>query len=52
MRKAIEDTNVLLNMAIAPGIILVLNCMIILKEKIQGYNNILTIANAHEIWPK
>ena len=44
MRKAIQDTNVVLNMAITPGIILVPSNMIILKNKVEGYNNVLTIA--------
>ena len=38
MRKAIQDTNVVLNMAITPGIILILSNMIILKNKVEGYN--------------
>ena len=44
MRKAIQGTNVVLNMAITPGIILVPFNMIILKNKVEGYNNVLTIA--------
>ena len=44
MRKAIQDTNVVLNMAITPGIILISSNMIILKNKVEGYNNVLTIA--------
>ena len=44
MRKAIQDTNVVLNMAITPGIILIPSNMIILKEKVEGYNNVLTLA--------
>ena len=44
MRKAIQDTNVVLNMAITPGIILTPSNMIILKNKVEGYNNVLTIA--------
>ena len=44
MRKAIQGTNVVLNMAIMPGIILVPYNMIILKNKVEGYNNVLTIA--------
>ena len=44
MRKAIQDTNVVLNMAITPGLILVPSNMIILKNKVEGYNNVLTIA--------
>ena len=44
MRKAIQDTNVVLNMAITPGIILIPSNMIILKDKVEEYNNVLTIA--------
>ena len=44
MRLAIKDTNVVLNMAITPGIILIPSDMIILKEKVAGYNNVLTLA--------
>ena len=44
MRAAIKDTNVVLNMAITPGIILIPSNMIILKEKVAGYNNVLTLA--------
>ena len=39
-----QDTNVVLNMAITPGIILIPSNMIILKNKVEGYNNVLTIA--------
>ena len=44
MRTAIKDTNVVLNMAITPGIILIPSSMIILKDKVEGYNNVLTLA--------
>ena len=44
MREAIKDTNVVLNMAISPGMILVPSNLIIQKEKIPGYNNVLTLA--------
>ena len=44
MRKSIQDTNVVLNLAISPGIILAPSRMVILEEAIVGYNNILTIA--------
>ena len=44
MRLAIKNTNVVLNMAIIPGIILIPSDMIILKEKVAGYNNVLTLA--------
>ena len=43
MRTAIENTNVVLNMAISPGMILVPSDLIIQKEKIPGYNNVLTL---------
>ncbi len=44
MRTAIKSTNAVLNMAISPGMILVPSHLIIQKEKIQGYNNVLTLA--------
>ncbi len=44
MRTAITNTNVVLNMAISPGMILVLSNLIIQKEKIPGYNNIIILA--------
>ena len=44
MRLAIKNTNVVLNMAITPGIILIPSDMIIVKEKVAGYNNVLTLA--------
>ena len=44
MRLAIKNTNVVLNMAITPGIILIPSDMIGLKEKVAGYNNVLTLA--------
>ena len=44
LRKAIQDTNVVLNMAITSGIILIPSNMIILKNKVEGYNNVLTLA--------
>ena len=44
MRLAIKNTNVVLNMAITPGIILIPSDMIILREKVAGYNNVLTLA--------
>ncbi len=43
MRTAIENTNVVLNMAISPGMILVPSDLIIQKVKIPGYNNVLTL---------
>ena len=43
MRAAIASTNVVLNMAISPGMILIPSNLIIQKEKIPGYNNVLTL---------
>ena len=45
MRKAIADTHVVLNTAITPGMILIPGDLIILKEKIPGYNNILNVTD-------
>ncbi len=44
MRTVIASTNIVLNMAISPGMILVPSNLIIQKEKIPGYNNVLTLA--------
>ena len=44
MRKAIKDTNVVLNMVISPGIILIPSNLIILDKMIPGYNNVLKLA--------
>ena len=44
MRAAISGSNLLLNMAIIPGVILVPSKLIILDKPIPGYNNVLTIA--------
>ena len=44
MRTAIASTNVVLSMAISQGMILVPSDLIIQKEKIPGYNNVLTLA--------
>ena len=44
MRTAIASTNVVLNMAISPGMILVPSNLIIQKENIPGYNDVLTLA--------
>lgn len=43
MRTAISDTNLILNLPISPGLILLPSSLIIPKEKIAGYNNVLTI---------
>ena len=44
MRKAIKDTNVVLNMVISPGIILIPSNLIILDKMVVGYNNVLKLA--------
>ena len=44
MRKAINDTNVVLNMVISPGIILIPSNLIILGKMISGHNNVLKLA--------
>ena len=44
MRKAIKDTNVVLNMVISPGIILIPSNLIILGKMISGHNNVLKLA--------
>ena len=44
MRTAIASTNVVLNLVICPGLILVPSSMIILKKRVEGYNNYLTLA--------
>ena len=44
MRTAIQNTNVVLNMAISPGMILIPSDLILQKTKIPGYNNVLTLA--------
>ena len=43
MRLAIKNTNVVLNMAITPGIMLIPSDVIILMERVVGYNNVLTL---------
>ena len=45
MRTAIQATHVILNTAITPGISLIPSSLVILKEPIEGYNNILLMAN-------
>ena len=44
MRAAIKNTNVVLNMVISPGIILIPSNMFILKKKLTSYINVLTLA--------
>jgi hypothetical protein len=46
MRKAIKDTNVVLDTAISPGVTLIPSNMIILNKMVSGYNNILTLAES------
>ena len=46
MRKAIKDTNVVLNTAISPGIILIPPNLIILDRMIAGYNNVLKLVTS------
>ena len=46
MRKAIKDTNVVLNTAISPGIILIPSNLNILDKMIAGYNNVLKLATS------
>ena len=43
MRLVIQDTN----MVIAPGLILIPSNMVILKKKLNGYNDVLTIATCN-----
>ena len=44
MRTTVSATNVVLNLAILPGMILIPSDITILKEKIPGYNNTLLFA--------
>ena len=44
MRKSIQATNVVLNLAVVPNVILMPSNFVILSKKIRGYNNILTTA--------
>ena len=44
MRAAISGSNVLLDLAVIPGVILVPSKLIILDKPIPGYNNVLTVA--------
>ena len=47
MRTAITSTNVVLNMAISPGMILVPSNLIIQKKMVAGYNNVLMLATVN-----
>ena len=44
MRASIQATNVVLNLALVPNVILMPSNFVILDKKIDGYNNILTTA--------
>ena len=44
MRKSIQATNVVLNLAVVPNVILMPSNFVILSKKIKGYNNVLTTA--------
>ena len=44
MRASIQATNVVLNLAIVPNVILMPSNFVILDKKLEGYNNILTTA--------
>ena len=46
MRASIQATNVVLNLAVVPNVILMPSNFVILDKKIEGYNNILTTATA------
>ena len=43
MRTAIKNTNAVLNLAISPGVTLIPSEMLILKEPVPGYDNVLTL---------
>ena len=44
MRTAVKSTNVVLNLVVLPGLILIPSDLVLLKEKVPGYNNTLTMA--------
>ena len=44
MRTSIQATNVVLNLALVPNVILMPSNFVILDKKIEGYNNVLTTA--------
>ena len=46
MRKSIQATNVVLNLAVVPNVILMPSNFVILSKKIAGYNKVLTTATA------
>ena len=47
MRTAIQATHVILDTVIIPGVSLISSSLVILKEPIPGYNNILLTANSN-----
>ena len=49
MRGSIIATNVVLNLAITPGLLLLPSRMVILKEPIPGYSNILRTAKGSKV---
>ena len=44
MKRSIQATNVVLNLAVVPNVILMPSNFVILSKKIAGYNNVLTTA--------
>ena len=44
MRTAVKSTNVVLNLVVLPGLILIPSDLVLLKNKVPGYNNTLTLA--------
>ena len=44
MRTSIQATNIVLNLAVVPNVILMPSNFVILDKKIEGYNNVLTTA--------
>ena len=47
MQTALQATHVILDTAIIPGVSLVSSSLVMLKEPIKGYNNILLTANSN-----
>ena len=43
MRTAVKSTKVVLNLVVLPGLILIPSDLVLLKEKVPGYNNTLTM---------
>ena len=50
MRTAIQATHVILDTAIIPGVSLIPSSLVILKEPIPGYNNILLTASSNMLF--